>query len=49
MKIEKGTKPCLQCHTKRDSPFFNDGFLLLIDHTSRKKNKNIGVIVGVQN
>ncbi len=49
MKIEKGTKPCLQCHTKRDSPFFNDGFSLLIDHTSRKKNKNVGVIVGVQN
>lgn len=49
MKVEKGTQSCLKCHTKRDSPFFNEGFLQLIDHSSKKKPTNAYIITGVVN
>lgn len=48
MKVEKGVDSCLACHTKRDSPYFNDGYLMLIDHSSKKKPKGYA-IVGVAN
>lgn len=49
MKVEKGVSKCLNCHTKRDSPFFNDGYLLLINHTNKGKDKKVSVVTGVVN
>jgi nitrate/TMAO reductase-like tetraheme cytochrome c subunit len=49
MKVENGTQTCLQCHTKRDSSYFNEGYLQLIEHSSKKKSKGIFVITGVAN
>ncbi|MCX7829604.1 MAG: cytochrome c family protein [Acidobacteria bacterium] len=39
MKIEKSIQFCLECHTKRDSPFFNEGYFQLIEHSSKTKFK----------
>lgn len=38
---------CKKCHTERDSPYFNDGFFYLIDHSKKNKPKNVFVIRGV--
>lgn len=48
MKIEKSVEFCLACHTKRDSPYFNEGYLMLISH-SQKKKQPLKVIEGVSN
>lgn len=37
MKVERGIEMCFKCHTKRDSPYFNEGYFQLIEHSSKKR------------